>query len=545
MKLWKIFVLVLAICLLGTCLAACGDEAETTLADSCADPETNDPETTAPCTHPDMTEQVLVAATCETGGKIEMKCEECGYMEEIVTDFAHEDSQNYNATLGVNESVCALCGDNSVVVSAGKRIKLSAFCEGELSFSLVAPSADAALEVLVDGESIGEVVFDENGKATVAVEDMEKGAHTIAFVNGGTKDVRIKNEKIDGYFNRPGAVLLELESRMGQEYGSFNIFVQTSDPSGDYYIRYPMKYEYRPETNNFTATLANVKNYRIYGAQLVKVTEVGDYKVKYEQITSVLSIGEFSLALLQASTYDEYLAEGAKAVQSKPGEVLDFIGGYHGDEWLSEVTLFADDEEIVLSKASSAVIPCSTLSFTQVTTMYAWGTSNGNSHGLPVANHTQNFVFDSAGVHDEQTLEWLRGDFKIGVGYMPMFPMLRGDVGDRYIDTMRGYDENGKLLEEYKMSSEAVTRETAVIMRDDCAMYEYTGSKGISAKVSFRKLNDEVDLCSSYVALRVEAAKDNKLYVSIGSAQNGFTPAEGEVWKVDTSFMIDYIEPIA
>lgn len=568
MKLWKWLTMLLVIALLGACLLSCGDTgADTTDGDTgdtdvtdtdttdgesvgpdetgegTTPPETTEPETTAfVCEHPNL-KVTGVEPTCEAGGYSETKCEDCGFMEH--TDLApkHNDTETYTSENGIAECVCTECGDRSMVIAAGKKLKLSAYCEGELGFSLVGAPQNQSCELIVDNKTVGAAVFTD-GHATLTASELALGAHSITLLNKGSCPLRVKTEKIDGHFNRMGAILLELEGRKGQDFGTFNIFVQTNDPSGDYYIRYPMRYEYRLDTDVFQASkvLTNVKNFRIYGAQLVKVTEVGDYKVQYEQLKGVLSVGEISLAMRQQNAYESELAEGAKAVLSSP--VLDFIGGYHGDEWIESVSLFADGEEILLGKAGLTVIPCNTLIFDQTTTMYAWGTCTSESRGAPVAKHIQKFVFDSTGVDQRQTVEWLRGDFEINAAYMPMFTMCRGPLEARYIDTMRSYDKDGNLIEEYVMPNVGVEAQYGVLSSGEPAAYEYLGSAGLSAKVSFRAANDEVKL-GAYVAIRTEVQNDNKLYVGVSSVKNGKTPAESEIWIVESHSMIDYIEPIA
>ena len=64
----------------------------------------------------------------------------------------------------------------------------------------------------------------------------------------------------------------------------------------------------------------------------------------------------------------------------------------------------------------------------------------------------------------------------------------------------------------------------------------------MSARVDFRLMNDQAKFGNTYVALRVGSNPDNKLYVPITSANYG-VPLEGELWDVETKYMIDYIAP--
>lgn len=569
MKLWKLLTLVLAVCLLGSCLLACGGDVETTPEDvggeetpglettnpETTEPETTEPETTKPettepettefvCQHPNMTETVLLEASCTAVGEIEKKCEDCDFMERITTDFAHEDTQSYSEELCVTENTCANCKDTSVVVEAGKRVKLSAYCEGALSFSLVGAASNESLEVLVDGESLGKVSFDESGKATVSIEALALGAHSIVFVNGGESAVRVKlKDEINGHFNRPGAMYIEVLGCGNLEYSSFNVYLQTSDPSGEYYICYPFLYKYDPKPDVYTANSCyNIGSYRLNGAQLCRITFADDDRISKSVVETVLGSGEISYAVMQRNAYQDELAEAAKPFMAEDGSAPDFIGGYHGDEWLDSLCLLADGDEVDLKSREKYVIPCSTVVFDLNTTMYAWGTSSAESRGVPAIEHMQTFVMDSAGVDHLQKIRWLRGDFVIKAGYMPMFTMMRGRFGNYFIDTMRSYDENGNVLGEYVMPAEEVTSQYGVLSGSNVTRYDYLGSKGISGTISFRMESDAVRMAGSYIAIRPGA--DNKLYATPTSVLNSSCPAQDELWAVRAIHKIDYIKPI-
>jgi len=249
--------------------------------------------------------------------------------------------------------------------------------------------------------------------------------------------------------------------------------------------------------------------------------------------------GEISFAVMQANSYTSELSEGAKAVATD-GSAADFIGGYHGDEWIDEVKLVADGKIIELKNATAGLYPCGTLLFDLDTTMYAWGTSKEGSRGLPVIDHIQNFVMDSTGVNLVQTVKWLEGNFRIKAGYMPMFTMMCGKLANRLVDIMRAYNADGKLLEEYKMPDAEITTQTSVLSHANAAKYEYLGSKGVSSWISFKNMSDKLRIGGSHVALR--SGVDNKLYVAVGST-NG-TPLKDEAWVMDTHFMIDYTQMI-
>ena len=300
--------------------------------------------------------------------------------------------------------------------------------------------------------------------------------------------------------------------------------------------------------NNFAGnSCTNTEFYRLNGATLYRVVDVDDTSIKTERVSkigNVLGGGEISFAVMQQYPYVDSLAEGAKVEMGSLDRAPDFIGGFHGDEWMSEVTLIADGEVIDLQSSKREVIPCSMVTFDLTGTMYAWGTSTAQTRGVPVAEHVQNFVMDSTGVTDVQTLTWLRNDFVIHAAYLPMFTMMRGADGDRFIETMRAYDADGNMLGEYVMPSDyIVEKQTSILYNTNASAYEYTGDKGVSSVVSFKSLRDGIKFNSSRIDLRVGV--DNKLYVGVGSAVGGNAIPEGEVWEVELKFHIDYTRPEA
>ena len=312
MKLWKCFVLVLALVVLATSLMACGGEAETT--PDVTTPETTEPEVTTPdatepevtepdvtepeaiepefpatgevdpdqtdevdveitapevtepedveptetesegneteeiypdttepaetepevtepvetaCPHPEMKEKVLKFSTCYTSGEVEQSCSDCGYKAKVVTPPSHEEEAVYTASSGITEYVCSYCDARAMILKPGSRMKLSAHCEGDLAFSVEAV-AGTEVEVLLDGVSQGNIALNEKGKGSVRFENLEKGGYGVVFINKGDKDVRIMNDEINGYFNRPGAVYVEVLAKGSQAYSSFKVYIQTS-----------------------------------------------------------------------------------------------------------------------------------------------------------------------------------------------------------------------------------------------------------------------------------------------------------------------------
>ena len=122
---------------------------------------------------------------------------------------------------------------------------------------------------------------------------------------------------------------------------------------------------------------------------------------------------------------------------------------------------------------------------------------------------------------------------------MPMFTMMRGTQPKRFIDTMRMYDASGTMVTEYKMTPEEITKNVAVMHTNGVTAMEYSGDLGVSARVDFRMMNDQAKFGAIWVNIRTA---DNKLYAPITSSNNG-TPLKGELWDVETKYVIDYVAP--
>ncbi len=508
------------------------------------------------CTHQSVTETIVKAPTCTASGKTVIDCNNCDYSETVITAPAHSDEE-IPSVLGFVEAECTACGHKAMILGAGETLKLSAFCKGTLSFTVEANSTDE-IELIVDGENRGLIDLSNGGVATVVLEGLAEAGHTVDFISYSNSKAYVKNTAIDGVFHRydtvyeDGAVYLEMLGKGDLEYSDFYAYVRTSDASHNYYVRYKFDYIYNDVADSYLPnTCTNISSYRLNGADLVEVTAVSDAGITARTIYTVLGGGEVSLALRWLNPDWNKLPESLNtsdyiyaSADSNNGTVIEHIGGFHGDEWLSAVSLIADGAVIDLKTSEHTVLACSSLLFDLTTTMYTWGTSYETEteyyRGDAFAEHGQYFAINAGGINHMQSVEFLIDNFKV-TGYMPMFTMMRGSLNDRFIDTMRSYDETGKLLDIHTMEPTQITSQTNVLADwagTSVAAYEYDGSKGVSARIDFREANDNLHL-ASYIAMRAETlgySSDNKMYAPISSE----IPAEGEIWMVESHYVIDY-----
>ena len=340
------------------------------------------------------------------------------------------------------------------------------------------------------------------------------------------------------------SLILEiLPKKEGHAYPCFRVYLPTTAGDG-YYVRYNFHYEYNDVRENYAPnSTTNVSNYRIREAHLVRVGALTDRAVAQETVLPVLQSGEISLAIREALPDVSHLAPAALPA-GKAGAYLaaDFIGGYHGDERLTAVTLQADDTEISLADAVPEVRCCSTLRFSQRTTLYRWGTSAAESFGTPVAEHAQALTATAAGLQNRQELTWLRDDFHIRPGncYLQMFTMRRESKGVPVCERFEAFDENGCSLGG-EVLSVPVTEAWVRSFGGAARTVRYSSAvSGVRAEVGFVPEGDNLCADATNVHVRVPQG-DNKWYAAFRSVQNGRNPRRKEHFSLLLHCHIDYV----
>ena len=536
-------VLLLALVLV---FVSCGGDvpAETTGGDVA--PETtgwNQSEQTTVCIHPTMTASETVLATCDADGYEDKVCADCGYTEHIVLEGGHDFEETYQALTDSNISECTRCGKRGYLLLGGESMELSGYFGGEISILAEALGAESEVQFLIDGERVATATAKSGENSTLTAKDVEKKQHDVTVVNNGTEGVLIKEDNMKDLLNRKGALLIEVVSGKADRYNSINFYVQTSDSSGDYYIRYKMQYEYNDTRNTYKADSGtNISNYRIKTAQLVKVNEVTDTAVRATDVVEVLQSGEISLAVKEKNVDVSTLTEEAKAMVPANGFAADFVGGFHGDERLESVELFLDGDKIdTFGKTVGYVVPGTYAEFNQVATMYAWGTSTPDSYGIPMILHSQSFVFASNGVKNKQSAEWLGDGHEFDAFYFQMFTMRREVNGKLVCENIASIDADGNVIESMTVPM-PVEKQTSYLSNLENRGIRFTSDvSGISAEAGFEVINDSIVPDRMYVAARVYG--DNKLYASFQSVANGTKPKKGEVFEIAVHYHIDYVNP--
>lgn len=348
-----------------------------------------------------------------------------------------------------------------------------------------------------------------------------------AIENGNTLLVCDSSVKTDA-FKKP--VIVDINKQKDEsrgQYEDFFVYVKTSDPSGKYYIRYNFIYEYNTAIVNAVNTTDNINAFRVKEAYLVEVTSVTATDVKYNKIMNVLQQGEISMA-------------------AKESGAVDFIGGYHGDDNMTAFTLKADGVEYTPGKVDIA-LTCDTLEIFQQSKL-----NRCTKPDVPVMLYTQQYTINDKGVKLDKTVEWLVDNFNSTNVYMQMFTVYRTACEDLKVLDGNGNNpfsnqgDNILLDTDVKVVEEASKyADKRVLGNENNRQLIYSSDKtGISANVGFEIIDNSCSIRSANVQLRYRDAKDNKWYVNFTGADGNATPKRGDIWKVNTYFNIDYINPV-
>ena len=350
--------------------------------------------------------------------------------------------------------------------------------------------------------------------------------------------------------NKENAVVVRLKkAEEGHDFGSAEIYIRTSDKSGNFYLKYCLTYEKNAigttwkdkEGNTVPLTWYNGSNggfnrsnYRIKTASVCKKN--GDC---FEKVCDILQQGEISMA------FKEKLAEdGAFAG--------DFVGGFHGDENIKYdgdapmVKLSVDGKELPVDGREEKEYVGSSAAFEQTTYI-----NRCNTPGVNIVEHDQKYTFDTDGVHVKQTAKFVTSDYEQGGKYMLdnggsymqmcTFWRLNNDNKDeRICDDLKFYDENGKLVNEantlsYKHGDFGwAGADTETINRT----VEYNGDKGVYGLVGYKILDNSAVCHSSKIMIRTFG--DNKWYSTFRSPNLTRQPNLGDEWKLELLYYIDY-----
>ncbi len=525
----KILLMLLTFCLTATLFLACGTPADT---ETEAQPGESDSETETEavgCQHTNSTAGKSTESTCAEAGYTQYTCQDCGEVYKVEKPLAdHQFVKTVKKGSSLEMETCEACGQMSILLAPSEEMSFDAYCGGDAVIEFTVTGGDAKVEFFMDGLSMSNKNYEEGAHTATVFKGMPKDEYTLGVKNNGSGRVEITGIVIDGHINTRGGVILELNKKHDNNgtYEDFFVYVRTSDPSGKYYIRYNFIHEYNTDVVDKSNSTANIDAFRVKQAFLVEITEKTATDLKYTKLADVLQQGEISLAVKE---------EGAS----------DFVGGYHGDDHMTEFTLCADGREYVPGK-EDRVVECSYLTIHQKATINRCAKPD-----VPVMIHDQHYTIDSTGVKNDKSVEWLVDDFAVSLGYLQMFTVYRTACEDLMVLDGEGKNPfptaGANILEDTDVKVEeqnATYADKRVLSNAKNRVLKYSSDKtGISAEIGFEILNDSCKVSSAAVQLRYKDAKDNKWYVSFGDKGGKKTPSTGDLWELATYFDIDYVAP--
>ena len=334
------------------------------------------------------------------------------------------------------------------------------------------------------------------------------------------------------------AVIVETTKRSASkgDYADFYVYIRTSDPSGRYYTRYNYMYEYSTAVTNGTNSNTNIDSMRVRTAQVVKLSAYNEETdtLNYAVVEQILQSGEVSLAI----------KENVDADGDGKNDVLDFCGGYHGDEHITSFTMKIDGEVYNLGEKAE-VICCSEVTLEQISEIDRWEEDLGDDgKKQQVLRHEQYVTFNRKGVTSNKVLTWLVDDFEIYSVFPSMYTLNRTDAERNFIcEHVELYDANGKYLSGTDTTAE-YKQQTNVLSNVNAREARYSSATtGFSAGVKVDIISG-AEVTSAYIAARTSTGyQDNKWYFNVQSAENGKTPKTGEVWEFEVSYYVDYVAP--
>ena len=302
---------------------------------------------------------------------------------------------------------------------------------------------------------------------------------------------------------------------------SFDLYLPAGD-AGDFYTCYHFVYEvnapnptlgYGEAPNN----PANRRFYRIKTAFVCERRENG-----FAPLFRALQQGEIGLAFRE---------EGAG----------DFVGGYHGDELLTAVSLTVDGRELPLCKPFSGEIE--SFSFSQDSII-----TRCNTPLESIISHKQCYTVSGDRLLLSQSVTWIADARPLTAAFMPMLTAQRLDPEDHgriLSDTVAFYGKDGETLTVFDTSSYGADgggSQGEMVCKNTPArsVRVYSEKSGFSAEAGYTVRNgsipDEQQSASLWIRY-MKHALDNKVYFDIGK---GTAPKAGTVWESDVYYRVSY-----
>lgn len=306
-----------------------------------------------------------------------------------------------------------------------------------------------------------------------------------------------------------------------KRFSNFYLYLGASEDAEDLYVQYRFTYEVNPIKPELGYDMgvndpANRDFYRIREAYVVRKTEDG-----FIRLFRALQQGEIGFAMKEVGSGD-------------------YVGGFHGDEVLTEVRLTVDGVPMPLDKPFFGAFD--SLHFYEQSHIFRCNTPEEK-----LVLHTQNYRVDGNTLRLSQDIEWITDAKPIYQAYMPMLTAqrLNPDKLDEILtETVEFYSAEGKLLATFDTTdygadrignpSESVCRGTKAT-----SVKVYGKKSGFMAEAGYAVREGICDsqIDTSLCIRHMRGALDNKIYFDIGV---GTQPKAGDAWRSDVYYRLTY-----
>ena len=318
------------------------------------------------------------------------------------------------------------------------------------------------------------------------------------------------------------AYLRIYEPEGGLPYGDFSLFL----PAGDAYAEYRFVYEQdaiKPDLpfNKGPNDPANRSFYRIKTAWIVR--QDGEWFVP---MFRALQSGEIGLALRE---------QGAG----------DFVGGLHGDENLTAVSLWLGDRQLPLDEP---FFGCADgFRFVESSKI-----SRCNTPDVILMLHDQVYTLEGNTLKLSQSVKWVNDALDIQSAFMPMLTVQRlnpANTSQILTDTVELYAPDGTLAGSFDTTPygtvgnpNAKGDDTIPALKNTYATSAkvYGKNGGLCVEGGYTVLEDSIpkeQICTNLLIRFMPHTYDNKIYFRICAGQG---PKAGTHWKSDVFYRITY-----
>ncbi len=223
----------------------------------------------------------------------------------------------------------------------------------------------------------------------------------------------------------------------------------------------------------------------------------------------------------------------------------DFVGGFHGDEVMTAVSLSLNGEPLPLDKPFFGT--AEGFRFVQHSRIYRC-----NTPSLALAEHHQIYTLAGDRLLLNQEVRWLADTLPIQAAYMPMLTAQRLDPDDTdriLSDTVELYAPDGTLAASFDTSPYGTVGNPGAKGDDTIAACKntfataakvYGKNTGFVAECGYTVLENTIpdEQISTYLCIRfMPHTLDNKIYFRIWAGEG---PKAGTTWKSDVFYRIGY-----